>query len=98
VATASLTIRNPENKDRKETKTAKAGVTGELSAGGPAADETDSQSLHDLSPGKITNFAISDLRSMFYAVTKGRDGGDSENLKGVHLYRPASLPAITHKV
>ncbi|MGH9928547.1 MAG: alpha-2-macroglobulin family protein, partial [Pyrinomonadaceae bacterium] len=60
----------------------------------PAPDETDSESLLILAK-QSSNFAISDLGSMFFGGYYGEDG--DENLKGyIYTDRPVYRP--THKV
>ncbi|MGH9872320.1 MAG: MG2 domain-containing protein, partial [Pyrinomonadaceae bacterium] len=66
----------------------------EADAEEPATDETDSDSLLILAK-QSTNFAISDLGSMFYGYEEYEEGG--ENLKGyIYTDRPVYRP--THKV
>ncbi len=59
-------------------------------------DETDSQSLLILAK-QSSNFAISDLGSMFYGYEDYEEGGGGENLKAyIYTDRPVYRP--THKV
>ncbi|MEP6569353.1 MAG: MG2 domain-containing protein [Acidobacteriota bacterium] len=82
-------------KIEKKKSAAKAGGDEEADAEVPAADATDSEPLLILAK-QSSNFAISDLGSMFYGGYDEQEGG-SENFKGyIYTDRPVYRP--THKV